>query len=416
MKDKYACYRRIKIRLSCEYRQFNLGYLLAGDIEQIVYDHKPPFRLQTICSNLMTALSPCFLDSAVNPLLFSLFTKRRDYELLIENIVKAFTEKRYTILTRCKIRFKFSVIVIIRAILFILRKRLALCWKTNIYLISKTVFYMNSIHIFTAKDLVFPRHLKAYIAFNSSFGTEAFLTQFFKLHALATYSLQHGIYYFFPSPVPREVVNYENMQADYLLCWGQYTVDEMLKFGIDRHRLLLGGHPFYHGTINGIRRSFQSCLFLLSRIKYDRTNNKILEILKELRDKYHIRITVRLHPSLDFNRYAQIAAGFNFEIDTINATVYDCLQSKAYDFSIAYNTSAYYESLAFGLIAFSYQDDSMEKYMTLGDYFRNADELIRMIETYKRMDTGELDKRINDFLNYTIGTNENNYFRLLNPA
>ncbi len=416
MEDKYACYRRIKSRLSCNYKQFNLGHLLAGDIEKIVYDHRPPFQLKTIYGNFLTGLSPCFLNSSVNPLLFSLFKSRRDYKLLIDNIVKAFMEKQYTILTRYKTRFKFSAIVIIRAILFILCKRLALCWKANIYLISKTVFYMNSIHIFTAKDFVFPQHLKTYIAFNSSFGIEAFLTQFFRLHALATYSLQHGIYYFFPPPVPREVVNYENMQADYLLCWGQYTIDEMLKFGITKQRLLLGGHPFYNGPIEEVRRSFQSCLFLLARIKYDRTNKKILEVLKEFRDKYNIRITIRLHPSLDYNRYAQIAAGFHFEVDTINATVYDCLKSKAYDFTIAYNTSAYYESLAFGLMAFSYRDDSMEKYMTLGDYFRNADELIRIIEKYKGMDAGELDERINNFLNYTLGTNENNYFKLLNPA
>ena len=83
---------------------------------------------------------------------------------------------------------------------------------------------------------------------------ENLLTQFFKLRNIPTYSLQEGVYFIFKKNPPLDSVQYENFETDNLLCWGQFSIDEDVSYGISPRKLRLAGYPKKSGIAYNEKR------------------------------------------------------------------------------------------------------------------------------------------------------------------
>jgi len=66
-----------------------------------------------------------------------------------------------------------------------------------------------------------------YIAFDSSYLVEFFLSFYFRSRGIETYSLQHGMYFKYTNGTPFDAINYENACADELLVWLMFSKSEI---------------------------------------------------------------------------------------------------------------------------------------------------------------------------------------------
>ena len=89
-----------------------------------------------------------------------------------------------------------------------------------------------------------------YLPFNSAWGSENLYTQFFKKNACLTLSLQHAIYYEFIDTIPLDVINYINVESDYLLVWGAYSEDQIGKYLPDNVNILKVGNPLFSKNLD----------------------------------------------------------------------------------------------------------------------------------------------------------------------
>lgn len=94
-------------------------------------------------------------------------------------------------------------------------------------------------------------------------------------------------------------------------------------------------------------------------------------------------------------------------------TINDCLNPEAFDWAIAVNTTAYYESLMKGVPCFRFEDDIYQLPYGYEDKFETVGQLSFMIDTLKSKDIDIYQKEIDAMLEYTMGIGINNYKEII---
>jgi hypothetical protein len=231
---------------------------------------------------------------------------------------------------------------------------------------------------------------------------ENLLTQFFKNRGVETYSLQEGIYHLFEKDYPMDVIQYENLETDNLLCWGQYSADEYKRFGIDESRLRVVGYPkSVKGIELKVNKPLRRCLVLLARDSYLTTNLNLIELLSAFTNNYDFYL--KLHPAADYDFYLGLAAEKGMFVIERGKTINECLNNVDFDISIAVNTTAYYESLLRGLPSLRFFDGSYDLMKGLEDMFATSDEFLVHLKRLSEIDINLYRKDSIEMLKYVIG-------------
>ncbi|MBN3063859.1 hypothetical protein IG609_013590 [Pectobacterium quasiaquaticum] len=124
-----------------------------------------------------------------------------------------------------------------------------------------------------------------------------FCKKYFECH---TYTLQHGYYTFSPGTINQEV--YLNFVSDFMLCWGNTSVDNIVDCGIERKRLI----PF--GCFKRAELIYKkgNNIFLLLNGRHNALGNSILLTFAErIVSETGLSVFVKKHPD-DLNDYPYI--------------------------------------------------------------------------------------------------------------
>ena len=253
-------------------------------------------------------------------------------------------------------------------------------------------------------------HIRKYLCMCHVLGMENLLTQYFRKKGVETFSLQEGIYLVYKKNKVLGSIAYELFETDHLLCWGQYTKDEYSAYGIDPRRISVAGYPKGE-TIKPQKEGneFRNCLVLLAGPIFGDVNNKLLKIL--LGENDHLNITLKPHPA-NYSEMSAFAAKNCFAITKKGMTVGECFESAKYDFCIAVNTTAYYESWMAGIPCIRYYDDRFDNFYGFEDLFSEKEDFLILLNEYRRKNKSQED--VLQMLKYAIGLGLNNYDSIIN--
>jgi len=403
--DHFEKYKLLKNHMSINYRGINLSTVASTKL--IMYSYYPSsIKIKHLLKNLFRRMSfKNILNKDIkDKSLITYSVKRIDYMNLINVYVSKLGFKKYNIKDASKVkkRLYISITHLSRIVQFFIQlKESELKLIEKLYLFSLIVYYKNSIDNLIDNNKNIP---SSYYSFNSSFGNETILTEYLNLKNVPTFTFQHGSIFNFNYPIPLDVINYENIVSKKVLCWSQYSIDELLKYGFTQDRLVLfGNYKYYYDDFNiNIPKQINKVIVFLSRGEYNNGNKKLIEILGQLKD---INFDIKLHPTLshkDFCSFVDGIRNLNILNENNKKTIKKLLSSSSYDIAITYNTTVHYEACACGKVTFGYnfrQDGSK-----LFESFYNIDELKYLMLEYSNKNISTVTNKLKSFCQYTLGT------------
>lgn len=399
-KSNYEKYKDLKSEFDYEYRGFNMGQVMAMDLAQFVYGSNNKNYLPKIYNYLFKIINLDQFNDLINENkpLYTYVTKRDDYyELVKDYMVKIGDNCDIICLNDLESKKNFNLKGLFTSLWFCFKiEHISVLQK--LYLSFMCSYYKNLIDYLLALDVVIP---SKYVAFNSSTRLETLLTLYFNMKNVETFSLQHGFDYL-KKPLPINIINFENITASNVLCWGQYTIEQMVKFGVDRDRLVLFGNPKYDLIQYIHKPKIRKVLVALSRVLFEDGNIKLIDIISKLSN---IKFELKLHPSLDSHKYYKISENFsNISVVTNKKTVKELLRNHKYDLALTYNTTVHYEAFVNGKLSFGYDFESDGA--KLFEKFADDRELKKLILKYENLENDKINNEIENFAQYTLGINK----------
>lgn len=406
-------YKQIKSILATQYRGYDLEKILAVDIMCIVFEKK--FNIikgfvKALCARKITFPNIKHrIVASIGPY------NRNEYREIIDYAMQGIAHD-FIDLNKSGFAPFFSFGNLFFSIKTCVFNKLGLSIKEKASLAFRMAHYMNTIDFIEKLSIPVP---KVYCSLCSTLSYEGILDRYFSKRGASTYTLQHGIYVPFKKPV-LDMVLYENMVSDHILCWGEFTRHNLIKYGVPKEKIIIGGYP--HPTSSLRPHSYHSSsptfLVLLARATYDTNNIKLLQIISGLKARLHpgTRILVKTHPSLDMVKYKNLCGSYGFELIQ-DKTINEIFHNPQFDFSMAYNTTAYFESYAHNRISFHFIDQDIEHdAFVMDDAFSSADELYdKMIRFSSLVDKSHFWQAVEERMKFLMGFGINNYTNELLP-
>ncbi|WP_394200985.1 hypothetical protein [Marinagarivorans algicola] len=181
-----------------------------------------------------------------------------------------------------------------------------------------------------------------YVAFNSSYMCESAISFYFRSKGIPTASLQHGMYAeYVGAVVPMDVINYENVCAEELWVWGQYSKLEVSNLAPSDCNIVVKGYPFWKQAEK--KRCSKAVYVLLPRDIYIHESYELLEMLASYQHDYEF--IVRPHPSaLPLIASWIESHNANFQLES-GVSLNKQLESVEFHRVIAFNSTAIFESI-----------------------------------------------------------------------
>ncbi|NLR78601.1 hypothetical protein [Chitinophaga eiseniae] len=423
MSEFFDKYIEVKKRLAYTYKSYRLEKVLSVVIAKLVYKISP--------FNVKQLFKCCFardfrlLAKAKSSILFTIEPfKRKDYYEIWNYVQQKFDNERIDSydLKDTRVVFSFSIRNLLSSTIHILKRGKGLSLSDKLALIAEYCFIRNTIDMLEKQSLP---AINKYVAFCGIHYLENLITQYFIKNQIPTYSLQHGVTYVFTKQIPFDAIAYENMTSDYHICWGQYTKDEMHRYGIPEHKLLIGGYPRFiaQKQLNNRQTYTGKVIVFLTRKAFEAANISLLNILKNLNTSYpDISFFIKLHPSLKNETYENIVKYGNgnkdrnhFEILPNHITVSELLESNSFDFAIAINTATYYESYIFQVPCLRFEDGSFDQSVGIADdLFTDLSTLTEHLNRLYESNSNEATfDKIDNRLAYAVGFNIDNYYQAI---
>lgn len=333
---------------------------------------------------------------------------RKDHFELFSNVVRNLSEApSITNLFELKNKISWHLFKDLKIIFVVFR----ILKKTDLRMIEKIHYgieYAYWINTIMELDKIDFSKVKKYLCMCHVLSFENLLTQYLKNKNVVTYSLQDGIYFIYKKNVVLGCIAYEYFATDHLLCWGEYTKDEYVAYGINKSHISVAGYPKNSYLKRQVaNNNYKRCLVLLAGPIFGDVNDKLLIMLREMRN---IEVTLKSHPA-NFDEMAVYAKSNHFEIVPKTDTISACFESGVYDFCIAVNTTAYYEAWMAGIPCFRYYDDRFDIFYGFDDLFSNEAELQKLINDYRLKPKTE--DEIIQMLRYSIGFGVDNYDKII---
>lgn len=412
-KTYFNNYKSVKEKFNYFYKGYNIKYLVPGYLGFLFAGEKPLTRdvfKEFYISTQSIDLSEVLISDQYSTLITYLID-RSDYRDLTLAAKELFENSEVINLTTLSKKNISPIgITYIKhfwiATWIVLTRSIGKGITSKLFYIALTIKILNQISVVEKTKIT---TIKRYVCFNSAYKEEAVLTAYFNKRNIETITLQHGVFCNFKLSIPFDIINHENLTANKLLCWGQSTIDYMQDKGMDKSRFILAGNLKYKKIDLGhINQRFGRCLVLLGRSNYIETNNKLLESLTEFNIKTDNSITfyVKKHPFLmdqDHKQYANITNNMIFL--GREHSVQEVLESDLVDFSIAVNTTAYYESLALGKPCFRWTESENEDFYGMDDKFRTIEEFENLIKVSKEKDQRQILAEVKQVIQYIFNPN-----------
>ena len=406
MKELFHKYQKIKKSLQYIYKSYPMENILSLEIIGFIYDKKS-FKLKELGYFILT--QKIKIDTK-EKILFSIGGYRRsDYYEILTFVRKDIDSSLIDLSTISK-SLKFSPKNIAISLMHIFKNTHEFSISQKLLLASIMTYMLNIIDDLEKNEL---KNIEIFCSFCSNLNYEAILDYYFQKQNIPTYTLQHGLWFIYDK-YPIDLVAYENLVANKLLCWGKYTKDEFLKFGIDNSRLLVTGYPRETIMLKPKETKKVKILVLFARVQYHKNNLFIIDILKKLQSTSDLEIEFKLHPSLDYNVYELIAEESGFKMAN-NRTIKELMDTNNYTFSIVYNSTAYYDSYLNNCISFRLKDDEADNSIDVwDDSFSNISELEKNIKYFMPKNNNQLFwKETEKKLKYILGFGIDRYKEIL---
>lgn len=285
-------------------------------------------------------------------------------------------------------------------------------FRERIQIVSALCFYASLIDELIKVDILADK----YCAFSSVHPIEAIFTEYFQQRNVTTYSLQHGIYYIYRRNFVADILSYENFNADFHLCWGEYSKKEFETWGIEPCSLIVAGYP---RNINSVKKKIwnkKKCLVFLARPLFEEYNFILLKIIKQLAIDQGVVFSFKLHPSLNHELYQQLAIDNDFDIVDKSICINDIFSNNDFGWAISVNTTACYESYSNGLPCLRYSPEGVfdEAMAIVDNDFSNFEELKKIYVGIPFHNMADYLRDIEEPLQYIMGINLNNYKVIFN--
>lgn len=413
---RFNKYKKIKEQIRYSYNGYPVEKIVAIDIAVWVFAERK-FNIKSYLSYLIKHTLPFFVTSLnlhnlkLNEPTKTLFSMglfgREDYYEVWEDVKKRVDKKISFDFSKQNYRFRLDI------------KKILLAWSLirkvddieligKLWLAAKITYYLNIIDELEKINPVVGK----YCSFSSEHDHEALLTRYFQKKNIKTYSLQHGIDFIHRERVELSAILYENFMTDLRLCWGQYTKDEFVEYGVNEHSLMVAGYP------RKITRpplpdklNKKECLVFLGSYPYHEANMKLIQILEHLNDG--INFDIKLHPRSNRSVYKKIVERNNWNLIGKKQTLTDLFNSNKYGWTIAVNSSAYYESYLYNIPGLRFNDGSFMDLVDIkNDRFSNLQELKECLSfiPFENPDKiPEYFNEVNKNLDYVIGIDKDEY-------
>lgn len=404
-------YKQIKSIFATQYRGYDIEKILAHDVICIVFEIKfniiKDFIKAFCARNIIFSNIKHRFVASIGPY------KRNEYREIIDYAIRGIAHD-FIDLNKSRFSPFFSFGNLFFSIKTCFFNKIGLSVKEKACLAFRMTHYMNTIDLIEQRECPVP---KVYCSLCSTLSYEGILDRYFSKRGASTYTLQHGIYVPFKKPV-LDMVLYENMVSDHILCWGEFTRHNLIKYGIPKEKIIVGGYP--HPTSSLRPHSYHSSsptfLVLLARLTYDENNIELLRLINSLKERFlpGARILVKTHPSLDMVKYKNLCGSHGFEL-ILDKKINEIFHNPQFDFSIAYNTTAYFESYAHNRISFHFLDQDIEHdAFVMDDAFSSVDELYAKIINFSGLvDKSHFWQGVEERMKYLMGFGINNYAKEL---
>lgn len=326
---KFHRYKKLKKLIeTLKYKEYPLHLVLGSYLAMMVWKPSKQLFLNYLLLNFKQ-LPNIKSDSVI----ITYSTERDDYIELISQFSPNITPQYVRINNTRKEKILGSVdaiFSIIKSIIFLrevecnLKDRLILICALSIAF--RAIDNLERINIYCDK----------YIAFNSSYLFESFLSFYFRKRGIKTYSFQHGMYFNYINEIPFDIINYENVCANELLVWGEYTKEQVSAFLPEGTSCMVYGYPF---NTSPNRESQNTILVLLPRDTYLKESLQLLDYLNNFNENY----LIRAHPSI-INTVVNLSIiKENIAVDK-NKTLKETLRQYNYKAVIGFNSTSIFEA------------------------------------------------------------------------
>lgn len=246
------------------------------------------------------------------------------------------------------------------------------------------VSFLITYGLITIKNLEAKKmHCEKYFALNSSYLFESFLTYYFRKRKVKTFSFSHALYYKYKNEIPFDVINYENICAENLLCWGDHSIDEIKNEIPSGVNLIKDSYPYDFSVKEG-RLLSNKILIILPRDIYMNEIVDLLNIIKLSKNSY----IIRPHPSL-YSQIKKIISNIsNMELDR-NEELNETLSSAKYSYCLGFNSTALLEAALYEQKIVQYISGNDEFIISSVDKFSSLNEYIE--NNYNESKNNELD-------------------------
>lgn len=401
-------YLLIKSKYDYTYKGYNLKSLIPGYLGFVFSGETPiardVFKEFYTCNHIldMTRVLNNECSTVVSYLI-----SRNDYKDLAYSAHKLYKDSAVVNLSELpKEKISFLSFTFLKHFWFafwlVFSRRLGKTLVEKLFFMALTIRLLNQIKKIEAIKVA--SQIERYVCFNSAYKEEALLTAYFNKRNVETITMQHGIFCDFKLNIPFDIINHENLTARKLLCWGQSTVDYMSKLGMEPSRFILEGNLKYKDIeIGEINQTFQRCLVLLGRGNYINTNNSLLRMLTRLNEQSGNSFVfyIKKHPFLMDDEHKEFA---NISKNMIflgrEHSVQEVLKSDLVDFSIAVNTTAYYESLALGKPCLRWTEEENEEFYGMDDKFESEKQFLEKISSLKKLSQEDISTQVKTIIQY----------------
>lgn len=259
----------------------------------------------------------------------------------------------------------------------------------------------------TAKVL-FPSLLKKkkrLITFCDAQPSDNLITQISAVFHITTFTLQHGQYRLLNElNMSPDAEAYANFVSDYMLCWGEATINEFVQYGYDPKRFIIVGW-IKHWSDFLPSASNQTFGVMLNSEHGRESNISLLNVSELIAKTLGLNYIVRLHPWSNCKQYEQYFSDRCISCGHFGFAEY----LEKVEFSIAHMTGAVIEMLHYKSPVYLYDDGKLAKVFRVeGLSYSSFDSMIdAIVNDRKNIDIAQkrissLDKWNNDDSNQKI--------------
>lgn len=410
---RFQEYKKTKQRLKCNFKGVNLVEAAAVELLDImVVDARKSLYdvFAAMCKRVdVKPLLQCFKESDI--VCSYNFPKRRDHLSLAQMITSSIEKSTLHTLTYKK-RLTFNVI---RFAKFLSKIDIKTTLMNKLFLAA---IYTNYSHVVDELEKYcrsIPLSDKKYIPFLSSAYSEALLTLFLKGKHVKTFQLIHGAICDYKKTIPIDVINWDNITADYILCWSDFQKRFFQEKTLlpDSH-ILIAGNPKYPYKKICVQGNMSKFVILGGTKAYDNDFIELLSIVEEVAQENGIVFQLKPHPNSEILNHPKWKQFSRIKVVDKTTTVKELFESGDFDCAITFNTTTYYECMYYGIVPLRWGVNENLDIQGLNDHFFDKQSFMDLIEKYQGMDKSQLSSDMESILINEIGMGINNYNAIVN--